>query len=118
MNLSGLTVLLALAPQPAPPGTQANPQGQMFGTLGMLVIMVVMFYFVLIRPQQKKAKEHAQLLKTIKRGDEIITTGGIIGDVVNVKEKTVILRSADAKFEIAKSAVAEITKRSGENSES
>ena len=105
-----------MAPQPTPPGTQADPKGQMFGTFGMLAIMVVMFYFVLIRPQQKKAKEHAQLLKAVKRGDEIMTSGGIVGDVVNVKEKTVILRSADSKFEIAKSAIAEITKKSGGDS--
>lgn len=112
MNLSGLTVLLAMGPPPA--GTQQDPKASAFGTLGMLVIMVVMFYFVLIRPQQKKAKEHAELLKTVKRGDEVVTSGGIVGDVVTVKEKTIVLRSAgDTKLEIAKSAIAEIVKRSG-----
>lgn len=83
----------------------------------MLVIMIVMFYFVLIRPQQKKAKEHAQLLKTIKRGDRIVTSSGIVGEVINVKDKTVMIRSADAKFEITKSSVAEITERGSEGSE-
>jgi len=117
MDLSGIKVLLAMGAPPTAPGTQPDPRGQMFGTLGMLVIMIVMFYLVLIRPQQKKAKEHAQLLKTIKRGDRIVTSSGIVGEVVNVKEKTVMIRSADAKFEITKSAVAEITERGGEGSE-
>jgi len=79
-----------------------------------LVLLVVVFYFVLIRPQQKKAKDHQQLLKTVKPGDKILTSGGILGVVITVKEKTVTLRSADAKFEITKSAIAEITERSGD----
>jgi len=83
----------------------------------MMGVMVVMFYFVLIRPQQKKAKEHAALLKNVKPGDRILTTSGIVGVVLSVKEKTLTLRSADTKLEITKSALAEITERSGEASE-
>lgn len=83
-----------------------------------LVLLVVVFYFVLIRPQQKRNKEHQQLLKTVKPGDKIVTSGGVVGVVITVKEKTVTLRSADSKFEITKSAIAEITERSGESSES
>jgi preprotein translocase subunit YajC len=84
-----------------------------------LILLVVVFYFALIRPQQKKAKDHAQLLKAIRPGDRIVTNGGVIATVVTVKEKTVTVRSADSKLEIAKSAVAEITERSGaESSES
>ena len=84
----------------------------------MMVVFIVIFYFLLIRPQQKKAKEHAQLLKSVKPGDRIVTTGGVVAVVVTVKEKTLTVRSADAKFEITKSAIAEITERSGESSES
>lgn len=83
-----------------------------------LVLLVVVFYFALIRPQQKKAKQHAELLKTVKPGDKILTSGGILGVVINVKEKTVSIRSADAKLEITKSAIAEITERSGGPAES
>lgn len=110
-------VLLAMAPQ-TPQGTQPDPRGQFLGMVGPLVLMVIIFYFLLIRPQQRKAKEHAQLLKAIRRGDEVITSGGIIAEVVTVKEKSVVLRSADAKFEVTKSSVTEITKRSGEAAES
>lgn len=110
MNLSGLNPLLALAPQ-AQPGQPAPP---MWTSLVPLILLVVVFYFALIRPQQKKQKEHTELLKTVKAGDKIITTGGMVAVVVTVKEKTLTVRSADAKFEITKSAVGEITERSGE----
>jgi preprotein translocase subunit YajC len=83
-----------------------------------LVLLVVVFYFVLIRPQQKRTKEHQQLLKTVKPGDKVVTSGGVLGVVITVKEKTVTIRSADAKLEITKSAIAEITERSGDTSES
>jgi preprotein translocase subunit YajC len=110
--------LLAMGQAPTPPGTQPDQRGQALTTIGMLVIMVVMFYFVLIRPQSKKAKDHAEMLKTVKAGDRIVTTGGVVATVVTVKERTLSVRSADSKFEITKSAVAEITERSGEASES
>jgi preprotein translocase subunit YajC len=87
---------------------------QMLGTFG---ILAVIFYFLMIRPQQTKAKEHAALLKGLKPGDKILTSGGIVGVVINVKEKSVSIRSADAKLEIVKSAVSEITERSSSGTE-
>jgi len=77
-------------------------------------VMMVLLYVVLLRPQTKKQKELAAMIKNIRRGDKIITTGGVIGEVITVKEKSLSIRSADAKFEITRSAVAEITERSGE----
>jgi|SRR5690242_13173159 len=118
MGLESLKATLALGAPPTPPGTQPNPTGQLVSTLGMFALMGVMFYFALIRPQQKKTREHAALLKSVKPGDKILTSGGIVGVVITVKEKTLSIRSADAKLEITKSAVAEITERSGESSES
>lgn len=109
--------MLALG-QPATPGTTPDPRGQALYTVGMLVIMVVMFYFVLIRPQSRKAKEHAEMLKTVRPGDKIVTSGGVVGVVVTVKEKTLSIRSADSKFEVTKAAITEVTERSGATSES
>jgi len=83
-----------------------------------MILLVVVFYFILIRPQQKKAKQHAELLKAVKPGDKVVTSGGILGVIITVKEKTVSIRSADAKLEITKSAIAEITERGGESKES
>ena len=115
--MSSLNALLALAPAPTPPGTQPDPTKQLIQTVGMMVLMIVIFYVIFIRPQQKKSREHAQLMKTIRSGDKITTTSGIIGIVVSVKEKSLSIRSADTKLEILKSAVAEITERSGEAAE-
>jgi len=89
----------------------------MISTFGMLAIMMVMFYFVLIRPQQKRTKQLQELLKSIKPGDKVVTGSGIVGVIVTVKEKTVTLRSADSKFEVTKAAINEVTERSGETSE-
>lgn len=79
-------------------------------------VILVMFYFVLIYPQQKKAKEHAALLTTIKPGDRIYTTAGVVGVVLTVKEKTITIRSADSKMEILKSAISDITERASSGS--
>lgn len=117
MNLCGLNAWLAFAPQPQP-GTQTNPTAQMLQMVGTFAVMGVMFYFVLIRPQQKKAKDHALLLKALRPGDKIVTSGGILGVVVSVKEKTVAIRSADTKMEVLKSAVSEITEKASGTPES
>ena len=90
----------------------------MISTFGMLAIMMVMFYFVLIRPQQKRNKQLQELLKSIKPGDKVVTGSGIVAVIVTVKEKTVTLRSADSKFEVTKAAITEVTERSGDTTES
>ena len=109
MNLS----LLAFAP-PAQPGQPAPPMWTQFVPL---ILLFVVFYFILIRPQQKKAKLQAEMLKGIKAGDKVMTNSGIIGQVITVKDKSVTLRSADSKLEVSKAAVTDILERSGESSE-
>ena len=111
MSLLGQNAVLALGPAPQP--GQSGPAA--WTSLVPLILLVVVFYFALIRPQQRKQKEHAALLKTVRKGDEIVTNSGIIGEIITVREKTLTIRSADSKFEITKGAVAEITKRSGES---
>ena len=107
--------MLALMPPPQSGGQGGAPA---WTSAVPLLLLLVVFYFALIRPQQKKAKEHTEMLKGIRPGDKIVTSGGVVGVVVTVKEKTVNIRSADSKFEITKSAVAEITERGGTTSES
>ena len=79
----------------------------MGSTVIMLVLMVAVFYFMLIRPENKRKKEAEQMRGAVKTGDKITTIGGIIGTVVNVKEdKIVIETSADqVRMELAKWAV-------------
>ncbi len=100
------------------PATPGQPAAPFYVQMFPFVLMIVVFYFILIRPQQKKAKQHQQLLKQVKGGDRVVTSSGIIGTVISVKEKSISLRSADTKLEILKSAIAEVTDRSGEATES
>jgi preprotein translocase subunit YajC len=77
-----------------------------------LILMFLIFYFLLIRPQQNKQKEHEKMVSQLKKNDEIITTGGIHATIVNVKDNTYIVRVDDnVKIEISKSAVATLKKR-------
>jgi preprotein translocase subunit YajC len=111
MNLTLLSTVLADA---APSGTTDDPRGALLKNVVLMVAMIAVAYLVLLRPQSKKAKEQAAMIKTVKAGDKIITVSGIVGTVVSVKDKTLSLRSADTKLEILKSAVSDITERSGE----
>jgi preprotein translocase subunit YajC len=90
-------------------GPSAPPAMPLFGNpLVFLVLIGVMMYFMLFRPQQQRAKQLAKLMANLKSGDRVVTTSGIVGTVISVKDKTVSLRSADAKMEVTKSSVTEI----------
>jgi preprotein translocase subunit YajC len=101
MNLNLLTVILGDA---APPAGQTNSPGLLM--IGYVIILIAMFYFAAIRPQSKRAKEQASMLKTLKQNDRVTTTAGIVGTIVTVREDTLVIRSEDTKLEILKSAVA------------
>ena len=76
-----------------------------------LIIIAVLFYFLLIRPQQKKQKEHEKLVSGVKTGDKVVTAGGIHGIVANVKDSTFLVKVADnVKIEFDKSAITSVTK--------
>jgi len=94
-------------------GTQPNQTGEFLKMMPMIVFFFLIMYFLMIRPQQKKAREHTAMLKTVKPGDRVLTSGGVLGIVISVKERSVSIRSADTKLEIVKSAVTEIVERSG-----
>ena len=67
--------------------TGAAPSGAAaFGSLMPIVLIFVIFYFLLIRPQQKKMKEHRAMVEALRRGDEVVTSGGIVGKVSKVQE--------------------------------
>ena len=76
-----------------------------------LIIIAVLFYFLLIRPQQKKQKDHEKLVAGVKTGDKVVTAGGIHGIVANVKDSTFLIKVADnVKIEFDKSSIASVTK--------
>jgi preprotein translocase subunit YajC len=81
-----------------------------FAGLIPLVLMFVIFYFLLIRPQQKKAKQHRELLSNLKRGDSVITTGGIYGRIVEINENIIVLEVADkVRIKVARSFVSGVS---------
>lgn len=102
--------LLGLMPQQSAPGDPNAAKQQMIVQIGMIVVMGVVFWVLLIRPQQKRAKEQAELLKAIKPGDQVTTSSGIVGVIQSVKDHTVTIRSGDSKLEILKSAISETAK--------
>ena len=73
-----------------------------------IILMFVIFYFLLIRPQQKKAKELQTLIGGLKKGDKVVTTGGILGTVSSLQDDYVVLAvgGSDTKIEVLKSAIA------------
>ncbi len=103
MHLNSLPVILADAAPAAAP--QQNP---ILAFLPMILLVVVL-YFILIRPQQKRAKEQKKMIEALKSGDKVITSAGIIGEVISVKDRTVSLRSGDSKLEVTKDSVVAIT---------
>jgi preprotein translocase subunit YajC len=95
------------------PGGAAGPAGGMaaFQQVIPLVFMFAIFYFLLIRPQQKKAKEHKALLEAIKKGDNVITAGGVHGKITAVDEGIVTLEIATGvNIKIIKSYIAAVKK--------
>lgn len=106
MNLADLLVLAQMA-SPTPEG--AGPEPSLLNTIIPFGFMIVIFYFLLIRPQQKRQKEHQALVETVKTGDRIITNSGIHGIIANVKEKTIVVKVADnVKIEFDRAAVATV----------
>lgn len=88
--------LYAAAPAVDP---QAVSGGSPIQTVLMLVVFGLIFYFMLIRPQSKRAKEHKNLLANLAKGDEVVTSGGVIGKITKVTEQFIVLEIAD-KVEI------------------
>ena len=82
-----------------------------------LIFLFVIFYFLLIRPQQQKQKQHALMLGSLEKNDEVITSGGVHATVVSVGEKTATLRIAEnVKIEIEKGSIAQVVKKTGKDS--
>ncbi len=89
--MNNLAYAMSQSPQGTPGGPAPSP---LAGFIPILLIFGI-FYFLLIRPQQKQQKEHQQVLSKLSKNDEVVTNGGIHGTIVNLDEKTVTLRVDD-----------------------
>lgn len=114
MHMNSFSGIFALMP---PANGQGGQQQSSWMAFAPMVLLVIVFYFVLIRPQQVRAKQQSKLLSGLKSGDKVATSAGIIGTVITVKDKSVTLRSADSKFEVTKASITEILE-SGSTTES
>jgi preprotein translocase subunit YajC len=105
---SGLSLFQAAAP---------SSTGSMISTIVMFGAVFAIFYFMIIRPQNKKQKAAEKMIASVKKGDKVVTIGGIHGTVNSVKDKSVVVKVDDsAKIEFSKSAIASVEAR-GEESE-
>jgi len=92
-------------------GAPGGAEGANYNSVIMLVLMFAIFYFLLIRPQQKKAKQHKELIESLKTGDSVITAGGIYGKVIAVQENVITLEVATGvKIRVTRSSVAGLAK--------
>ncbi|MDA0986403.1 MAG: preprotein translocase subunit YajC [Bacteroidetes bacterium] len=94
----------------APP-QQGQGGGEIWSTLLMFGMIILIFYFMILRPQSKRQKEKQKLIESIKKGDKVVTSGGLHGIVAGTDEKTVLVEIADkVKVTFEKSSIAIVNK--------
>ncbi|QJD81818.1 preprotein translocase subunit YajC [Cohnella herbarum] len=96
----------------------AGGGGNLLYTLAPFILMFAIFYFLLIRPQQKKQKQRGSMLNALKKGDKVTTVGGLHGTIAEISDDTVVLKVNDVtKLTFDRSSINNVTARSNEKSE-
>ncbi|MCH7721889.1 MAG: preprotein translocase subunit YajC [Bacteroidetes bacterium] len=104
-----MDLLIAMSPQGGEGG------GSMVSTIIMFGAIFLIFYFMIIRPQQKKAKNRTRLLSNLEKGDKVVTSGGIHGIIAGLDEKTLLLQVSDnLKIKVDRSAIGQVISKKGE----
>jgi preprotein translocase subunit YajC len=115
MSLNLIDMAYAMGPAPQAGAGQGGPAG-LITSLVPLILIFVIFYFLLIRPQQKRAKEHKNMIDNLKKGDKIVTSGGIYGVIEAVGTNTITIKVAEnTKVKIGKAYVAVLRAASDED---
>jgi preprotein translocase subunit YajC len=97
----------------APQGSNTGTPGSLVGTFLPFVLIIAIFYFLIIRPQNKKQKETQKMLSALKKGDRIVTIGGVHGVISTVRESSVVVKVDDnTKVEFSRSAIATVVEAS------
>ena len=103
-----MDLLIAMAPQ-------GGEGGSMVSTIIMFGAILLIFYFMIIRPQQKKSKERAKLLSNLEKGDKVVTSGGIHGIISGLDDKTCLLQISDnLKIKVERSAIGTVISKKGD----
>ena len=101
-----MDILIPMAPQGGEGGG-----GSLISTLIMFGAIFAIFYFMIIRPQQKRAKEREKLLSNIEKGDKVVTSGGVHATIVGIEDKTVLIEIApNVKIKVDRSAIGSVIK--------
>jgi preprotein translocase subunit YajC len=79
-----------------------------FAFLIQIVAIVAIFYFLLIMPQRREQKRHREMLSTLKRGDQVVTIGGLVGEIINLNDELVQLKSGDARVTVERARTAQL----------
>jgi preprotein translocase subunit YajC len=111
---------LAFAQGTGAPAEQAAPPPGLFGGTPflMLILFIAIFYFLLVRPNQKREKERRDMLAKLAKGDRVLTSGGIMGTIIGLTEKTAVLRISDeppVKVEFARGAISHVVSKEESN---
>jgi len=92
-----------------------TPSGQQGPGMTVFILQIALFigifYFLLIRPQSQQRKKHAALLASLQKGDRVVTSGGVLGEVIHLKDDEVTIKSGESRFVITRSAITNITNR-------
>jgi preprotein translocase subunit YajC len=100
------SLLLAMAPSQ---GGQGG--GDFTTTILMFAVIIGIFYFMIMRPQQKRQKERQKLLESMKKGDKVVTAGGLHGTIMGIEDKTLLLQIADnVKVKVERSSISVVNK--------
>jgi preprotein translocase subunit YajC len=113
MDLSGTSLVLAQDAPPRDPGERPAP-GLLENPIFLIAFVFIFVYFFLIRPQKREQDEKQRMLDALKKNDRVVTTGGIFGTVVNVKDDEVVLRvddQAKVKIRFLKGAIARVVQQ-------
>jgi preprotein translocase subunit YajC len=114
-RLSDLLPLMLGMPESGASGSAQNSGGQLVTMLITFGLIIAVFYFLVIRPQNRKQKEAQKMLSSLRKGDRVVTAGGVRGSIVSVKEDTVVVKVDDnTKIEFSKGSVTQVLERKEE----
>ena len=103
----GIDLVYAMGLQPG-----GGSQGSTWMSFLPIILIFVVFYFLLIRPQQKRAKDHRNLLSNIKEGDQVLTSGGIYGKITGIREDKITVEISDkVRVKVNRGHIAAVTKQ-------
>ncbi|AJC73283.1 membrane protein [Pseudothermotoga hypogea DSM 11164 = NBRC 106472] len=104
-----MNILYSAAPGATAPSGTSTATGSGFSFIFLLVMLFAMFYFLIILPQRRREKQFQQMISQLKRGDTVVTVGGIVGKVIDIKKDTVKIKTAmTTELEVTKRSIASV----------